>query len=167
MSGSYVFLLHIIAFGMLTGAFIPSYLLDRKLRAEQDWGRKMYIGGIMRTFGLFTPITASLLLLTGIGNIHNRLLGAPYEWYQEGWLVAKIILFVILAFNGLFFSRKFSMGRMMLIKAVADKNAPADAEQRIASYNKKISWLFLVQTLLLLAILYLATFGSGKHPGDF
>jgi heme/copper-type cytochrome/quinol oxidase subunit 2 len=127
----------------------------------------MYIGGLMRTFAMFTPIIAALLLLTGIGNIHNRLLDAPYSWYDEHWLVAKIILFVILAINGAVVGRKLAMGRMMLIKSIADKNPAADAEQRIAGYNRKISLLFLVQTILIIAILYLATFGSGKHPGEF
>ena len=167
MSGSYNFLLHIIAFGMLAGTFLPSYILDRKLRAEPDYGRKLYIGGLMRTFSIFVPINAALLLLTGIGNIHNRLLDAPYAWYDEGWLVAKIICFAVLVVNGFTFGRIFAVKRIMLIKAVAEKNPPSDAESKIAGYNKKISILFLVQTALILAILYLATFGSAKHPGQF
>jgi hypothetical protein len=59
-----------MAFGMVAGTLIPSYILDRKLRAEQDWGRKLCIGGIMRTFGAFGPYNVAFLLLTGIGNIY-------------------------------------------------------------------------------------------------
>jgi putative copper export protein len=167
MSGSYSFLLHLMAFGMLAGTLIPSFILDRKLRAEQDWGRKLYIGGIMRTFGTFAPFNVAFLLITGIGNIHNRLLGAPYSWYEEGWLVAKVICFAVMAANGLLLAPKISKNRMMLIKAIFDKKAPADAEQQLANYNRKLSVFFLVQTALLLAILFLSAFGSAKHPGQF
>ena len=167
MSGSYDFLVHIIAFGMLAGTFIPSYILDRKLQAEPDWGRKMYIGGLLRTFGMFVPINAGLLLITGIGNIYNRFMGSPDPWYSEGWLVAKLICFVVLLFNGAVIARKLAMSRGMLIKALAEKSAAPDSEQKVAALNKKITMIFAIQTLLLLTILYLSVFGSGKHPGVF
>jgi uncharacterized membrane protein len=167
MNGSYVFLLHIIVFGVVAGTIIPSFVLDRKLRAEQDWGRKLYIGGIMRVFGAFVPYNVALLVITGLGNMYNRYLDAPYPWYDEHWLVTKVALFVVLAFNALFVVPKVGMKRGMLIKAIVDKSAPIDAEQQVEVYNKKISRLFLVQTALLLVILFLSAFGTGKHPGVF
>jgi hypothetical protein len=81
--------------------------------------------------------------------------------------VAKLICFAVLAISGLFLAPKISKNRMMLIKAIFDKNAPADAEQQLANHNRKVSIFFLVQTILLLTILFLSAFGAGKHPGQF
>ena len=167
MNGSYNFLLHLIAFGMVAGVLIPSFILDRKFRSEQDWKRKLSIGGIMRTFGAIVPYNVALLIITGLGNMYNRYLGAPYPWYEEHWLVAKLACFAVLAFNALFIVPKIGMRRATLVKAIVDQSAPADAEQQIAKYNKKVSLMFLVQTTLLLAILFLSAFGTGKHPGQF
>ena len=167
MNGSFNFFFHLLAFGMVVGAFVTNFILDRKLRAEQDWGRKMYIGGIMRTFGMFTPYIAAVLILTGIGNIYNRFLGSPYPWYDEGWLVAKLICFVVLVSNALILIPRVGMSRMMLIKSIAEKNAPSDAEQQLAKKNRTVSIIFLVQATLLLTIVYLSAFGDGKHPGQF
>jgi len=102
MNGSFNFYLHLIAFGLVAGTIIPSFILDRKLRAEPDWGRKLYIGGLMRAFGAMVPYNVALLIITGLGNMYNRYLGAPYPWYEEHWLVVKLACFVVLAFNALF-----------------------------------------------------------------
>lgn len=59
------------------------------------------------------------------------------------------------------------MRRAKLIKSIVDKSAPADAEQQFAAQNKKVSTMFLVQSALLLTILFLSAFGPGKHPGQF
>jgi hypothetical protein len=56
---------------------------------------------------------------------------------------------------------------MMLIKSIAEKNAPPDAEQQLAKKNRVVSIIFLVQATLLLTIVYLSAFGDGKHPGQF
>lgn len=102
MNGSYNFLLHLLAFGMVVGVLVPSFILDRKFRAELDWKRKLSIGGIMRTLGAIVPYNVALLTVTGLGNMYNRFLGAPYPWYDEHWLVAKLACFAVLAFNALF-----------------------------------------------------------------
>lgn len=167
MNGSYNFFLHLIAFGMVAGTFIPSFILDRKLRAEQDWGRKLYIGGIMRTFGMFAPYNIGLLIITGLGNMYNRYADAPYPWYEETWVVIKLACFLVIVFNAVFIAPKLGMKRAGLIKSVVDKSAPADAEQQVERCNARVSLLFFVQATLLLAILLLSAFGTGKHPGLF
>lgn len=167
MNGSYNFYLHLLSFALLAGTFIPSFILDRKFRAEKDWGRKLYIGGIMKTFGMFAPINIALLLLTGLGNMYNRFLGAPYPWYEETWLVIKLACFVVMASNGMFVGKKIGMKRVLLVKAIVERNAPADADQQVARYDKKISVVMFVQLVLLLTIVLLSAFGTGKHPGQF
>jgi hypothetical protein len=167
MYGSLNFFLHLIAFGLVAGVIIPSFILDRKLRAEQDWGRKLYIGGIMRSLGAIAPYNIALLIITGIGNMYNRTLGFSYPWYEEEWLVIKLACFLVLAINGLFVVSNIGKKRAMIIKSVVDKSDKGDAKEKYESYNKKISLLFLIQTTLLLIILFLSAFGSGKHPGEF
>ena len=167
MNGSYNFLLHLIAFGIVAGTLIPNIILDRKLRSEPDWGRKLYIGGIMRSFGKFSPFTIGLLIITGLGNMYNRFADAPYPWYEETWLVVKLACFLVIVFNVVFIVPKLGMRRATLIKSVVDKSAPADVDQQMERYNRRISILFTVQTVLLLSILVLSAFGTGKHPGQF
>jgi hypothetical protein len=150
---------------MVAATLIPGILLDRKIRAEPDWNKKLQIGVIMRMFAAFGPWNVGLLLVTGIGNIYNRFVGAPYAWYDETWLVVKICLFAIIASNALFIAPKLGMKRAMVIKSIVEKNGPLNDETLYAGVNRKIAILFGAQTLLLLTILYLSVFGPGKHPG--
>ena len=167
MNGSFNFFLHLIAFGLVAGVLIPSFILDRKLRAEKDWGRKLYIGSIMRTLGGIAPYNIALLIITGIGNIYNRTFGFSYPWYEEEWLVIKIGCFLVLAINALFVVPNIGKKRGMIINSVVNNPALEGAKEKYEIYNKKISLLFLIQTTLLLAILFLSAFGSGKHAGEF
>jgi hypothetical protein len=167
MHGSYIHIFHLIAFGFVSATLIPGLVLNRKLVAEKDFSRKIQIGGIMKVFGAFALFNVILLLLTGIGNIYNWYSGTSIAWYEESWLVIKISLFALLAVNALFFVPKLMKNRIMIIKSLAEKTASADAEQKLSGYNNKISLFFLMQTMLLLAVLYLSVFGPGKHPGLF
>lgn len=167
MSGSYSFLLHLITFALAGGLLTGNIILERKLRSEQEWGKKLYIGGIMKTYGALSPLIIILFLLTGIANIHYRYLSAPEAWYTEGWLVAKIILFAVLATNGLIFGPKLAGKRMQLMKTISDKTASADAEQHLKALNNQISLFIMVQLILFLAILFLSVFGGAKHPRVF
>jgi hypothetical protein len=165
MSGSYMFLLHLIAFGLASALLTANIILERKLRAEPDWSRKVSLCRIMKTFSIISPIAIGLFLVTGIGNIHSRYLEAPEAWYTEGWLVAKIILFAILATNGILFGPKLAGRRTQLIHALSDKTASADAEQQLKAYNNQFSLFLMVQLILFLSILFLSVFGGAKHPG--
>jgi hypothetical protein len=67
--------------------------------------------------------------------------------------------------NGVVYGPKLSRSRMNLLKAIRDQTAPPEAEKLLASVNRQLTLFYLVQTVLLLVILYLSVFGSGKHPG--
>lgn len=167
MNGSYNFLFHLVGFGLLSALFVGNFILDRKFRAEKEWGLKLYIAGIMRSLGILSPFVTAILLITGIGNIHNLYSESPEPWYTFGWLVAKLIFFTIMAINGMAFGPQLSKKRAMLVKSIVDKNAPADAEAQIKKLNGQISLFFAVQTIFFFAILFLTVFGTGKHPGTF
>jgi hypothetical protein len=166
MTGSFNFVLHLIAFGTLSASVVALYVLDRKMRSEGDVGKKLYLGGLMRIFALFGPFNTVVLLLTGIGNMVNRY-GTGGPWTIETWLIVKIIIFFILVFNGMVVASRLSQKRMMLLKAVAENSAPADSEQQLAAVNSRFSVLFIVQFILLLTVVILSVFGDGKHPGTF
>jgi hypothetical protein len=165
MKVSITFLLHLIGFGILCTTLLAGFMLDRKFRAQTDHGLKLFTSGIARTIGLLSPVAAILMLATGIGNIHNRYLGSPLTWFDEGWLVAKIILFVVLVLNGMIYGPRLTRNRTKLVKGLAEQSAPANAGELIHSYNTQITLFYLVQTVLLLLILVLSVLGTGKHSG--
>jgi uncharacterized Tic20 family protein len=165
MNGSISFLFHLLGFGLLFTTLFGGWLIERRTKKESDWNQKLYLTGIGRTFGILSPIAALILLLTGIANIFNRYGGTAIEWYTQGWLVAKIILFAFLLVNGAALGPIIVRRRTKLIRSIIDKSAQEDAEPAIGILNKNITTFYLVQFLLLLIILYLSVAGNGKHPG--
>ncbi len=165
MTVSISFFLHLVAFGLLTTTVVSGFLIDRKFRKETDHRLRLTIAGIARTIGLLSPVAAMLLLFTGIGNIHNRFIEPEMRWYTEGWLVAKIILYVVMVLNGMVYGPRLTRGRLKLLNTMADQSAPANADTTLRSLNRQITLFYFVQTLLLLLVVYISVFGSGKHPG--
>ena len=165
MRVSIAFVLHLLSIGVLTTTLLAGFILDRKLRRESDIRLKLYTAGLSKTIGLFSPFAAILLLLTGIANIHNRFLGSTSAWYAEGWLVAKIILYVVMVFNGMVYGPRLIRSRAKIIRSQAEQAAPPNADSLIRSLNKQITLFYAVQTLLFLLILYISVFGTAKHPG--
>jgi hypothetical protein len=166
MRVSIAFVLHLLSLGILTTTLLAGFLLDRKIRKEADVRLKLYAAGISKTIGLFSPFAAGLLLLTGIANIHNRFLGSTSQWYAEGWLVAKIIVYVVMVLNGMFYGPGLIRSRLKIFRSQAEQAAPPNADSSIRSLNKQITLFYAVQTLLFLLILYISVFGTAKHPGE-
>ena len=165
MKVSIAFVLHLLSVGILTTTLLAGFILDRKLRKEPDLRLKLSTAGISRTIGLLSPVAAILLLVTGIANIHNRFLGLTSMWYAEGWLVAKIILYVVMVFNGMFYGPSLMRGRLKILRSQAEQAAPMNADTLIRSFNKQLTLFYAVQTLLFLFIIYISVFGTAKHPG--
>jgi hypothetical protein len=165
MRVSITFILHLLSIGILTTTLLAGFILDRKMRKESDVRLKIYIAGLSKSIGLLSPVAAILLLLTGIANIHNRFFGYPSEWYTEGWLVAKIILYVVMISNGIFYGPGLMRRRLKITQSLADQSAPMNADTTIRSINRQITLFYTVQTVLFLLILYISVFGTAKHPG--
>jgi hypothetical protein len=166
MRVSIAFVLHLLSIGVLTTTLLAGFILDRKLRRESDIRLKLYTAGLSKTIGLFSPFAAILLLLTGIANIHNRFLGSTSAWYAEGWLVAKIILYVVMVFNGMVYGPGLIRSRVKIIRSQVEQTAPMNADTSLRSLNKQITLFYAVQALLFLMILYVSVFGTAKHPGE-
>jgi len=167
MRVSISFFLHLMGFGLMVTTLVAGLVLERKFRAEQELNLKLYVAGLARTMGLLSPFAVLLLLITGIGNIFNRSAGTSVSWYQEGWLVAKIMFFVILLLNGMFYGPRISRSRTKVIRSLQEDTPQAEAVKTLASLNRQMTLFYLVQTLLLLIIVYLSLLGTGKHPGAF
>ncbi len=166
MSWSFNFFVHIVLFGLTTSVVVASFILHRQIITEKSWEKKHLLSGLIRIFSRFVPFNAVLLLVTGFGNMMNRY-GTNAQWPSEEWLSIKVVLFVILAANGLYLAPHLGLKRNMLIKSVIEGSGPADADQQIVKQNFSITALFIVQMILLLSILFLSVYGSGKHPGMF
>ncbi len=165
MNGSYVFLFHLLGFGLFSALLVMGWILEKRFRLEPDWDKKRYILSLMGPLGILGPVALLVLLLTGIGNIHNRFMGSPDPWYSEGWLVWKIILFVLIIVNGAITGRLLMTKRTRTLEA--SRQPDHDSERVLSRYNRWISLFYISQVVLLVAVVYLAVFGGGKHPGVF
>jgi hypothetical protein len=165
MGSSINFIFHLIGFGLIFTSLLGGWLIERKIRREQNWNQKLFIGTISRRFGLLSPIASIVMLATGIVNIFNLYSGNINLWYTEGWLIAKIILFAFLLVNGAVFGPILIRRRTKLMQSMTLKSPPDDTEITITVLSKSITTFYLVQFLLLLVILCLSVAGGGKHPG--
>ena len=166
MTGSFNFFIHVALFGLTTAAVVASFINHRQIVKEKSWEKRLHLTGLMRIFSRLVPVNALLLLITGFGNMMNRY-GTNNQWPSEEWLSLKVVIFVILAANGLYLAPRLGMKRTMLINSVIEGNGPADADQQMQKKNSFITALSTVQIILLTFILFLSVYGSGKHPGMF
>lgn len=167
MSGSLGFYFHIIGVGLVFVIVVGGWAVNWKIVREKEVRLQLYLSKSARLIGLASPFIALLLLLTGIANIYNRDLGTDLHWYGEGWLVAKLIFFVIFVVNGAVFGAILARKRTSLLQSISDQKSPDNADGLLKNFNRQFAWLYLVQFLLLFIIIFLSTFGDGKHPGVF
>ena len=153
-----------IFFGLTVSALVVSFYFHKRIIAEPSWEKKLYLGGLMMPFSKLAHYNVAMLLITGIINMANRYGGFSVPWPMEHWLLTKIILFLIVSFNGLYVAKRMGMKRAMLIKSVVEGKGPADAEEQLQKQNAGLTRLFYVQITILTLIILLSAFFSGKHP---
>lgn len=167
MSGSFVFLFHLIGFSVVSALVISGWILNSRFINEPDLHLKLYVGGIARIVSYLSPIAALLLLATGIGNIYNLYYGTSVAWYEEGWLVIKVILFGVMLVNGMLFGPLMNKKRITIVRAMIEGDVSDESTKQLNGLNNQMRWFSLVQTVLLLGILFFSAFGTSKHPGYF
>lgn len=165
MRASPVFILHLLGFGLLVASIAGGFLLDRTIRKETDVKLRLFAGHISRKLGLLSPFAALILLITGIANIQNMFVNSSKSWYEEGWLVAKVILYGVMLLNGTLYGPKLSRARMRFLESLSKDPGVAGTGDPLKSHNRQITLFYIVQTLLLLLILIVSVTGTGKHPG--
>ncbi|HLA69452.1 MAG TPA: hypothetical protein VJN65_07095 [Bacteroidota bacterium] len=167
MSGSFIFYFHLLGFGLITTAVVAGWFLNLRFTAAQDTDIRISVGSMMRTIAILSPLAAFLLLATGIGNILNLYYETPVVWYQQGWLVIKIVLFGVMLVNGTVFGPLMSRKRMHIVRNLAENTGTEEDEKNLKYLNKQMNWFFTVQSVLLLGIVFFSAFGTSKHPGYF
>ena len=163
MTGPIIFIFHLLGFGLFTTILLAGFILERRFRHEGEFRVKSAIGAASRTIGLLSPIAALLMLLTGICNIYYRHLGTTLTWYSEGWLVAKIILFVIFVLNGVLSGPRLVRSRSKILSAQSEQGAQPNSDELVRSINRQLNLFYFVQAVLFLLIVCLSVFGAGKH----
>ncbi len=167
MSGSFVFLLHLVGFAFVSALVIAGWILNSRFISEKDLSLKLYIGGLARIFSIISPFAALLLLVSGIGNIYNLYFGTTVIWYEQSWLVMKVVLFGVMLVNGMIFGPLMSKKRMKMVKEIIENGDTDESSKRLDALNSQMRWFSVVQSVLLLGILFFSAFGTSKHPGYF
>lgn len=167
MSGSFIFYFHLLGFGLMTTSLAMGWFLNLRFSASQGPDVRESVESMMRTMLLLFTAASLLLLATGIGNIFNLYYGTRLLWYQQGWLVIKIILFGIMLVNGTVFGPLTNRRRMKIIRNTEEDTATEEAQKNLKYLNGQMNWFFAVQSVLLLGIVFFSAFGPSKHPGYF
>lgn len=142
---------------MLFTAGVGGWIVGQQYNKAKDYKEKSVILRSARPLGLLGPIGITIMLITGIGNMHLRALGL----FTEHWLSVKILLFAIAATNGIFFGiRAAKRGKM--VGQLAAGTAPADIEAKVKSMDAQFRIFYIVQITLLLLILILSIVKPGR-----
>lgn len=149
-------ILHLCGFGILTSTIISGWILNRHYARAQDHVTKVALLKPIRTIGILSPLAIVLLLVTGIANMHLREFGV----FTQGWLSAKIVLFAIAVVNGIVFGVQ-SGKRGKLVARMASGEDAVQATAQAKSLDQQIRIFYVVQLLLVLAILFLSVVKPG------
>ena len=155
MEHQFTLLFHFFGFGLLVTISVAGVILNNQYKKAQDFQTKAIILKSLRPIGLLTPIAILLMLITGIGNMHNIGLGI----LDAGWLTAKIIFFAIVAISGILFG-VISRKRGKLVQQLAGGNADAEATRQLQGYDKQIDLFYIVMPILLIIIVWLSIYGK-------
>ena len=144
-------LLHFIGIGMIFAGLIGGFILSRQYKKSTDYPTKLVVLQGLRVFGLLTPFSVLIMVISGIGNMES--LG--YGVFTAGWLSAKLILVVIMIVNGLISGAR-SKKRGALKAQLASGNAPPEAEKMVTLLERQGQLFFFVSAALLLVVLTLS-----------
>jgi uncharacterized membrane protein SirB2 len=146
-------LLHLVAFGILSSAIVGGWILNAQYFRALDYGAKLQVLRQTRPFGLLSPLSIVLFLLSGIGNM--VLGGRGYTIFSESWLTAKIVIFLVVAAIGIFSGIR-SKQRTRLVEQMALGKTPHGSAEALNSLDIQQRWFLIIQTLLILIILTLS-----------
>ncbi|MEE9225721.1 MAG: DUF2269 family protein [Bacteroidota bacterium] len=147
-------LLHYIGMGILLTSIIAAPIFERNIRKASEKIVALTYQRLFRQIGLLSPFGSLIVLLSGIGNMYFD----GYTVFSHGWLTAKIILFAVLVVNGGMVNPPLMRKRTALIEQMVEGNTRENAEEILAKYNRQQSTFLLVQTVVIIVILYLAVF---------
>lgn len=147
-------LLHYVGMAMLLTPIFVAPMFERGIRKAPEKTVAFMYQQLFRRIGLLSPFGSLLLLLSGIASMYF----SGYTVFSHGWLTAKIILFGALVVNGGMINPPLMRKRSRLIEQMIEGNSLEHAEGILATYNRQQSIFLLVQTLIVIMVLYLAVF---------
>lgn len=147
--------IHLIGFGLLFTTLIAGSMLEIQFRKAKDVSTQATILKTLRPIGILSPIAMLIMLVSGIGNM--QLIGVGI--LSLGWLTAKIIFFAIIVISGILFAIQLRK-RSTLVQKLATGGAPANASELLRKHNRQVTLAYVVMTILVLLIVYLAVIGT-------
>jgi hypothetical protein len=79
----------------------------------------------------------------------------------------KVVLFGVMLVNGMIFGPVMSKKRIKTVQEMIGNGVNDDTSKRLDALNSQMRWFYIVQSVLLLGILFFSAFGTSKHPGYF
>lgn len=147
-------LLHLIGIGMVLTLIFAAPIFEKTIRRATEKKEKLNYQLLFRKIGLLTPFGSLLIVLSGIGNMYF----GGYSVFSHGWLTAKIILFAVLVVNGGILNPPLMRKRAKLFEEMLGGKASENSDQLLARYNRQQSLFLLVQTVVVVIVLWLAVF---------
>lgn len=159
--------LHFLGFGMIMSLPVTALVLQRDMN-KRNFPVVAQIGVFLGRMDRIALYGAVVLLVTGIGQMWalNISVGSLFGG-QYTWLLAKVILFAILLVNGAALAGPGIRRRVQLLTQIGGQKPPdpnADQENQLVSTANFMRNSGIPQIVLLIAILFLVSFGYVFKP---
>lgn len=140
--------IHLLCFAVLAGGSLGAKVLHGAMRGkiENIPAQAAVLLSAMLRFSIVAQVGAGLMLVSGIGLLATE----HWGYWGQGWLYAKLALFVLLVVNGPFVARPAAM---QLLGAL-ESGRTGDA---VAVPLKRLEMFHTVQVAGLVGIVLLAT----------
>ncbi len=149
----FTLLVHFIGIGLLFTALLGSWIVGGQYRSAPDWQTKALYLKTLRRIGLMSPVGIVIMLLSGIGNM--TLGPHKYTLFSDGWLSAKLALFLVAIIIGVLSSVQ-AMRRSKTVSRLAAGQTENVDEHALRSVETQLRISSSLQFLLILAIIMLS-----------
>jgi uncharacterized membrane protein SirB2 len=149
---------HLIGVGMIFTLLFAGPTIQANFKWENDIAMKRHSAKLLRNVGLLSPFGALVLILSGIGNMVATKITFTDLFGSASWLGIKLILFIVLLALGMALSPKMALERANLLEQMSQPNPPDDANDKLSHLNKKQTNFFVINWILVIAILLLTLF---------
>ncbi|MGA9119026.1 MAG: DUF2269 family protein [Bacteroidota bacterium] len=144
---------HFVGIGMLFTALFGGWIVNGQYRSAPDWPTKMLHLKTLRRVGLMSPLGVLVMLLSGIGNM--TLGPHQYTVFSDGWLSAKLALFLVAILVGALSSFQ-SVRRSRMVGKLSAGETEKVNEGTLHSIEKQLRLSSLLQFVLILGIIILS-----------
>lgn len=149
----FTLLFHFVGIGMLFTALFGGWIVGGQYRSAPDWQTKALHLKSLRRIGLMSPVGVLVMLLSGIGNM--TLGPHKYTLFSDGWLSAKLALFLVAILIGALSSVQ-AMRRSRAVTKLAAGDTEHPHENTLRSVETQLKISSTLQFLLIIAIILLS-----------